>query len=216
MVPWNWSKLYPGLSEGRPSSPLPIYAIIDPQNRIAPEVHDWTAPIDVNTCRNTFPVADSPTTFHAWNDDTNPVSLCPTSDNEGWNTQQFGGDIRPTTNLSVTDPGDLTFGPGNSSAILRVHASAQTGRVEVRFFACQGFVRCLPQTSTQFGASTTIAQIPAFGSATKTVPLSLGPGKWTVSAQVISRDNWEAPGGGPYNRAGFLNDNQTSARVTVP
>ncbi|HXJ65503.1 MAG TPA: hypothetical protein VNN79_17245 [Actinomycetota bacterium] len=218
VVPWNWSKLYPGLSgQGRPTSPLAIYAVIDPQNRIAPEIHDWTAPIDVNVCRNTFPIADTPTNFYAANstpDDPLP-SFCPTSDNEGWNTQQFGGDIRPTTNLTV-GPGDLTLAPDGSSASVRVHASAQTGRVEVRFFVCRGAVTCLPQTSTQFGGSTTIAQIGAGGSATKTVPLSLGPGTWTVSTQVISRDNWEAPGGGPYNRAGFLNDNQTSTQVTVP
>ena len=78
-----------------------------------------------------------------------------------------------------------------SSASVRVHASAQTGRVEVRFFVCRGAVTCLPQTATQFGGSTTIAQIGAGGSATKTVPLARADWPKQIAHHAIAF-HWKA------------------------
>ena len=207
-VPWEWKKSYPGLAgRGRPTEPLPIYAIIDPGNQLKTEVHDFTAPVEVRECAANYPFIPTDEPFN---------SSCPTTDNEGWFLQGFDGARQGITDISVAQPNDLRLN-GNGTVSVTVHAAADTGRVQVRLFRCpSGVPTCLPQTNAVPLGVQTIGAIPAGGQGTSTFSPGLTTGAWTLWAQVVSVDNWEPVGGGPFDVTGALRNNQVAQIVTAP
>jgi hypothetical protein len=214
-VPWNWASSDPGLAgRGNPTDPLPIYAIIDPTNQVTPEVHDFTVPVEVDDCTNTYPTIDNE--FN---------SLCPTTDNEGWFTQGFAG--TPATPIEVSlQPGGVTVNPDGSIQVA-VHGCATvggtcqptTGRVQVRLYKCAGATTsCIPQTHTLGPSASSTRTILGFGpSGVASVRFpNPGSGQWTLVAQAVPIDQFEPPGGGPFDAAGSLADNQAQVVVTEP
>jgi hypothetical protein len=193
----------PGLTgRGVASDPLPIYAIIDPGNRLKPEVHDLVAPVEIRDS-----IADYPT------EDTDFNSLCPTGDNEAWFLQRFSGSPRTSTDLRLTTEDVSATGPG--AVKVNVHASKKTGRVEVRLFSCSPTTpSCLPQTNAAPLDTKGIGGIAAGGTQTVTFT-GLSAGTRTLWVQVVPLDNWEPPGGGPYDRTGSLVDNQVKTTLVV-
>ena len=193
-----------------PTSPLPIYAVIDPTDT-SNEVHDWVAPVDITACADDYPVVagGDGSTGGDYN------SVCPTTNNEAWFLQQFDGAAARQTNLTVRQA-DLVPTADGKSISVTVHASADTGRVNLNVYACRPTsTTCSPATSTKplNSSPIVIGAIPRGGSATKTFALSLPTGQWIIYAQVSAVDNWEPPGGGPFDRVGSLRDNQ--ARVLI-
>jgi hypothetical protein len=219
-VPWNWTTSDPGLAgHGKPTDPLPIYAIIDPTNKVTPEVHDFTVPVEVDDCTNTYPTTD-PAGFN---------SLCPTTDNEGWFTQGFGGNTAGPVDLSIQG---VTVNPDGSIQVA-VHgcglaggACDSPGRVQVRLYKCAlGSATppppCFAQTQTLDQPLTTSTRtIPAGfwtnGAASVRFPNPGSGQAWTLVAQAVPIDGFEAPGGGPFDAAGSLSDNQAQVTVTEP
>ena len=209
---WKWMREAPGLTgRGRPTSPLPIYAVIDPANQVA-EVHDWSTPVEVDACAADYPTVPGGSDLS----DADYNSICPTTNNEAWFLQQFDGTPAPRTNLSVR-AGDLEQTADGKSLRVTVHASADTQRVDVQIYACAASaIGCTPATVTKglLSAPVRIGSIPKRGSVTKKLPLDLPKGRWVVWAQVRAVDNWEPPGGGPFDLQGWLRDNQASITIT--
>ncbi len=204
-VPWDWTQSNPGLAgRGTPADPLPIYAIVDAANKVTPEVHDFTAPVEVHRCTATYP-----TIANEYN------SECPTTDNEAWFTQGFAGSTQLPTDLNVTRPGDVQLNSDNSVQVT-VHAPPGTGRVQVRLYACTtGGTTCVPQTLASLRGTRTILDIGPSGSASVRFP-ALTPGTWKTWVQVVPIDRFEVPGGGPFDEAGTLANNQVRTVLKAP
>jgi hypothetical protein len=167
-------------------------------------VHDFTAPVEVHRCTATYP-----TIANEYN------SECPTTDNEAWFTQGFDGATTTSTNLDVTRAGDVKLNADRTVQVT-VHAPNGTGRAQVRLYACQtGGSTCVPQTLASLRGTRTILGFGSSGVASVRFP-ALSAGKWTLWAQAVPVDQFEVPGGGPFDAAGSLANNQVKAVVKVP
>jgi hypothetical protein len=219
-VPWDWAKANPGLANrGSPVRPLPIYAVIDPQNRVQ-EVHDWTRPIDVRACKPLYrtvggeQVANYPISGEDYQ------SACPTSNNEGWFTQRFGEvstlstPLAPSTDLSVQPLVVRQIAPGRQSVTVPVRSTQQASKVEVRLLTCTGNTTCSPAAARSAPRKATIPSIGAGRTATTTFSLTLPKGTFTLAAQAVPINNFEEPGGGPFDQSGQLGNNLRRQVVT--
>jgi hypothetical protein len=203
-VPWNWASSSPGLEgHGTPADPLPIYAIIDPANGVSPEVHDFTAPVEVHDCTDTYPTTDN-----EYN------SLCQTTDNEAWFTQGFDGATAAPTDALINS-NDVTVN-SDGSVQVAVHAPPGTGRVQVRLYRCpSSSSECVPQTIGTLLGTRTILGFGAGGVASVRFAKP-GSGQQTLWAQVVPIDQFEVPGGGPFDASGTLDNNQVRTVLTIP
>jgi hypothetical protein len=95
-----------------------------------------------------------------------------------------------------------------------------TGRVQVRLFKCAGeSAACVPQIQTLAGplssSTRTIGGFGPSGVASVRFP-SPGVGQWTLVAQAVPMDQFEPPGGGPFDEPGSLANNQARVVITEP
>ncbi len=219
-VPWDWAETSPGLANrGRPVRPVPVYAVIDPLDRVQ-EVHDWTAPVDVRACQPLYRTEGGERVPNYPISGEDYSSPCPTANNEGWFTQRFGEvstlstPLAPGTDLSV-QPFSVRSVTGGQRVSVPVRASQAAGRVEVRLFTCVGNRPCSPAAAARY-ESKFIGSIPAGESRTVTFPTTLARGTYTVVAQAVPIGNFENPGGGPFDQTGQLGNNVRRVVATLP
>jgi hypothetical protein len=196
---------------GTPLAPFPIHAVIDPSDKVD-EVHDWTRPVDLKSCYDTYPyLPPSPADQY----DT-PESDCPTTNNEGYYLQEFTGKAAPRNDLSVTRS-NITVAKDGRSVRVVVGATAKSTQAQVRLWYCRPTAACSPSTSVQWNAQKTVAGIPARGTRAVTFPVRLGTGAWRVVAQVVPVTEFEAPGDAGYRPAmnrGKLTNNTATVTIT--
>jgi hypothetical protein len=116
--------------------------------------------------------------------------------------------------VAVT-PSDITVNPDGSVQVA-VHAPPGTGRVQVRLYRCSAAgATCVPQTLGAPLGTRTILGFGAGGAASVRFAKP-GSGQQTLWAQVLPIDQFEVPGGGPFDAAGSLTNNQAQATLTIP